>query len=200
MSTPFPLIFGLCLSHLAGVPAAAQSEPGQPASDNSAATPNSGPTLPEIHINQRCRALSANGLSVAGTPAMLSAKAFCRLESVKTTQHRETANTNGQPHLVLATVQEQDYLLQNITGEPVVFVVEHRVPHGWQVDSEPQPASMSNSTAIFNAIAQPGQTVRLHVGLKTTLLGPLAPREPIIPGAPDIIPPDVIPGTPWSGY
>jgi hypothetical protein len=142
--------------------------------------------LPEIHIDQRCKALSADGLAVAGTPAMLSAKSFCRLESVKTTQHRETEIANNKPHHVLATVQEQDYMLQNVTGEPVAFVVEHHVPHGWQVDSEPQPASVSNSTAIFRAIAQPGQTVRLHVGMKTTLLGPIAPREPIIPGAPDI--------------
>jgi hypothetical protein len=171
------LVFALCLSPVATAPATAQAQEA-----------NSGPTLPEIHINQRCKPLSADGLAVGGTPAMLSAKAFCRLESVKTTQHRETEVVNGNPHRVLATVQEQDYLLHNVTDEPVVFVIEHRVPHGWQVDSEPAPTSVSNSTAIFQAIAQPGQTVRLHVGLKTTLLGPFPPREPIIPGAPDIIP------------
>ena len=176
-SPALTLVFALCLSPVATAPATARAQ-----------EPNSGPVLPEIHINQRCKALSADGLSVGGTPAMLSAKAFCRLESVKTTQHSETEVVNGNPHRVLATVQEQDYLLNNVTGEPVVFVIEHRVPHGWQVDSEPAPASVSNSTAIFHAIAQPGQTVRLHVGLKTTLLGPFAPREPLIPGAPDIYP------------
>jgi hypothetical protein len=168
------LVFVLCLLHLAAAPAVAQADA------------NSAPTLPEIHIDQRCKALSADGLAVAGTPAMLSAKSFCRLESVKTTQHSETEIANNKPHRVLATVKEQEYMLQNVTGEPVVFVVEQKVPHGWHVDSEPQPLSVSNSTAIFHAIAQPGETVRLHVGMKTTLLGPLAPREPICPGAPDI--------------
>lgn len=120
---------------------------------------------------------------------MTAAKAFCRLESVKTTQHPETEIIDNNPHRVLATVQEQEYLLNNLTGEPVAFVIQHRVPNGWHIDSDPQPASAANSTAIFRAIAQPGQTVRLHVGIKTTLLGPLAPRERIIPGAPDIQPP-----------
>lgn len=142
--------------------------------------------LPEIHMDQRCHALSANGLAVTGTPAMLSAKSFCRLESVKTTQHPETEIIDSSPHHVLATVKEQDYLLQNITNETIAFVIEHKVPRGWKVDSEPQPLSVTNSTAMFRAIVQPGQTVRLHVGMKTTLLGPLTPCEPIIPGAPDI--------------
>ena len=120
---------------------------------------------------------------------MTHPKAFCRLESVKTTQHRETEIVDNNPQHVLATVQEQEYLLHNLTGEPVAFIIEHRVPRGWKIDSDPQPNSVANSTAIFRAVAQPGQTVRLHVGMKTTLLGPVPPRERIIAGAPDIQPP-----------
>jgi hypothetical protein len=182
-----PVVLAICVCHFAAAQPATQSHP-DPTTPDETATTIPTPTDPaEIHVNRRCRTLSAIGLAVAGTPAKLSANAFCRLESVKTSQHPEKAIANGKPHRILVTVREQDYLLQNLTGEPVVFVVEHLVPRGWQVDSEPQPTTMSGSTAIFRANAEPGQTVRLHVGLKTTRLGPIAPREPIIPGAPDII-------------
>lgn len=54
------------------------------------------------------------------------------------------------------------YLLQNVTAEPVIFVVEQLVSEGWQVDSDPQPTEMVGATALFRVHAQPGETVRLQ--------------------------------------
>jgi hypothetical protein len=55
--------------------------------------------------------------------------------------------------------------LQNPTDKPVLFTVRHKVPENWTVDSDPPPSSMDGSTAVFRANAEPGQRVRLHVGM-----------------------------------
>lgn len=175
-----------CICPFAGAQSPAQSElvPATPASAPSTAPPAAPP---EIHVNQRCRQLTPATVRVAAKPGHgFPAQMFCRLESVNTTQHPEKTIVNGKPHRILVTVAEQDYLLQNITGAPVVFVVEHYVPKGWQVDSDPQPETLVGSRAIFHVNAQPGQTVRLHVGLRTTNLPPFIPPAPIVLGAPDI--------------
>jgi hypothetical protein len=62
-------------------------------------------------------------------------------------------------------VADQTYLLQNIHSEPVVFVGAQEVPDGWHIDSDPQPKAMKGVFAIFRVNAQPGQIVRLHVGM-----------------------------------
>jgi hypothetical protein len=36
------------------------------------------------------------------------------------------------------------------------------------VDSDPQPAEMEGSTAVFRVYAEPGEIVRLHVGVRRT--------------------------------
>jgi hypothetical protein len=66
------------------------------------------------------------------------------------------------------SITEQEYLLQNVTTAPVAFVVEQFVPQGWRVDSDPQPTQIVGPTALFRVYAQPGEIVRLHVGLRHT--------------------------------
>jgi len=46
------------------------------------------------------------------------------------------------------TDREQEYLLQNVTSEPVTFVVEHVLPEDWQVDSDPQPVKIVDNKAF----------------------------------------------------
>jgi hypothetical protein len=65
-------------------------------------------------------------------------------------------------------VDEQEYVLQNVTMKPVAFVVEQPVAKGWTVDSDPQPTEMQGATAIFRVHAEPGEIVRLHVGVRRT--------------------------------
>jgi hypothetical protein len=119
--------------------------------------------LQEIHVDQQCHVL---GTKVAGVPASgsQSANLICHLESVFTSQRTEETIKDGVPIRNLVSISEQEYLLDNVTSGPVVFVVEQPVPKNWRIDSDPQPTQMVGTTAIFRVNAEPGQIVRLHVG------------------------------------
>jgi hypothetical protein len=91
--------------------------------------------------------------------------AICHLESVLSSQHIEEKIMDGQRSRFTVQVAEQEYVVQNPTDKPAVFIVHHEVPKNWIVDSDPQPSSMDNSTAVFRLNAEPGQRVRLHVGM-----------------------------------
>ena len=93
------------------------------------------------------------------------ADAICHLESVLSSHHIEEKITDGQRSRFSVRVAEQEYVVQNPTDKPAVFVVRHDVPGSWIVDSDPQPTSIDGSTAVFRLIAEPGQRVRLHVGM-----------------------------------
>jgi hypothetical protein len=91
--------------------------------------------------------------------------AICHLESVLSSHHIEEKITDGERSRFFVRVAEQEYVVQNPTDKPTVFIVRHHVPENWTVDSDPQPSSMDGSTALFRVNAEPGQRVRLHVGM-----------------------------------
>jgi|SRR5579863_7985032 len=91
--------------------------------------------------------------------------AICHLESVLSSRHIEEKILDGQRSRFNVRVAEQEYVVQNPTDKPVVFIVRHEVPKDWIVDSDPQPCCMDGSTAVFRLNAEPGQRVRLHVGM-----------------------------------
>lgn len=91
--------------------------------------------------------------------------AICHLESVLSSQHIEEKIIDGQRSRFTVRVAEQEYVVQNPTDKPAVFIVRHKVPKNWIVDSDPQPCCMDGSTAVFRLNAEPGQRVRLHVGM-----------------------------------
>ena len=91
--------------------------------------------------------------------------AICHLESVLSSQHIEERITDSQRSRFSVHVAEQEYVVQNPTDKPTVFIVRHDVPENWVVDSDPQPSSIDGSTAVFRLNAQSGQRVRLHVGM-----------------------------------
>ncbi len=93
------------------------------------------------------------------------ADAICHLESVSSSQHTEEKIRDGQRSHFTVRVAEQEYVIQNPTDKPTVFIVHHTVPKNWIVDSDPEPSSMEGSTAVFLLNAEPGQRVRLHVGM-----------------------------------
>jgi hypothetical protein len=91
--------------------------------------------------------------------------AICHLESVLSSQHIEEKIMHGQRSRFTVRVAEQEYVVQNPTDKPAVFIVRHEVPKNWIVDSDPQPCCFDGSTAVFRLNAEPGQRVRLHVGM-----------------------------------
>jgi hypothetical protein len=122
--------------------------------------------LKEIHVDRKCKILLDESDALAGlTEADLrNDHAICHLESVLTSHHVEEALRDGAMLRNNVTVKEQEYLLQNITSEPVTFVVEHVLPDDWNVDSDPQPVKTVDNKAFFRVNADPGQIVRMHVG------------------------------------
>jgi hypothetical protein len=53
-----------------------------------------------------------------------------------------------------------------VTAGPITFVVEQPLRKDWLVDSDPLPQEVVGSTAMFRVGADPGQIVRLHVGVR----------------------------------
>jgi hypothetical protein len=92
--------------------------------------------------------------------------AVCHLESVLSSHHFEEKIIDGEPSRFLVRVAEQEYVVQNPADQPATFVVRHSVPQNWTVDSDPQPSSLDGATAVFRVNAEPGQRVRLHVGMR----------------------------------
>jgi hypothetical protein len=92
--------------------------------------------------------------------------AICPLESVLSSRHIEAKIGDGERSRFLVLVAEQEYILQNATDKPAVFIVQHNVPENWTVDSYPPPSSIAGSTAVFQVNVDPRQSVRLHVGLR----------------------------------
>ena len=91
--------------------------------------------------------------------------AICHLESVLSSHHIEEKITAGERSRFFVRVAEQEYVVQNPTDQPALFTIRHHVPENWGIDSDPQPTSMEGTTALFRINAEPGQRVRLHVGM-----------------------------------
>jgi len=92
--------------------------------------------------------------------------AICHLESVMSSHHIEEKISDGERLRFLVQVREREYLLLDPTDKSAMFTVRHNVPENWTVDSDPLPSSMDGSTAVFQVYAEPGQRVRLHVGMR----------------------------------
>ena len=150
---------------LAGV-AGAQSPgpekpPARPAYDS-----NLHGIIREIRVDERCRILPDAGDPPNVKPHFRRDSTLCHLESVATSSHVEEQIVGGVELRSDVDIMEQGYVLQNVTEDPAVFVVEEQVPAGWSVDSDPQPKEIDGTTAIFRVNAAPGEIVRLHVGLR----------------------------------
>jgi hypothetical protein len=137
------------------------------------------PILQEILVKQNCAILLAPADAEPGkTRAKFERDStICHLEAVNNSQHTEEAIDGNELRRSRVDVMEQEYVLQNIAGNPVIFVVEQNVPKGWQVDSDPQPGelipaavgdSKQDKVAVFRVHAAPGEIVRLHVGERHT--------------------------------
>jgi len=170
-SLPAFLLLGTVAS--LGVPASLAAGAQQPASQ-----PTSAPVVhriayspfPEIRVDDSCHLLPdpAHPVIAKKKPRLHTDPVICHLESVLSSGHREETIIGNELHRSDVSITEQTYVLQNVTTEPAVFVVQQSVPEGWAVDSDPQPVETVGSTAVFRANAQPGEIVHLHVGLRHT--------------------------------
>ncbi len=125
--------------------------------------------LSEVHIDHDCRVLTQGKSTAANpnpNPHYRYNNVVCHFESKLHSGHTEQIVKNGVPKYVYVSIIEREYLLQNVTGKPVTFVIDQNLPKGWRIDSDPQPTEVTASTATFRVLAQPGQTVRLHVGMR----------------------------------
>ena len=143
----------------------------RPAYDGSAAPD----VARQIHVDGDCRILPDAAHPVPGQKLKpFRDPILCSLETVNNSAQIEEKIQGNQLLRIRVRVSEQTFVLQNITDDHIVFVVERAVPEGWTVDSDPQPNRYSGSTAIFPVHAQRGEIVRLHVGIRQTI--PLKPR------------------------
>lgn len=121
----------------------------------------------QIAVDRSCKILPDSDPSVMGDHYdAFRDDAVCHLESVSSSHHIEEKISEGERSRFFVRVAEQEYLMQNVTDKPAIFVVRHTVPKNWTVDSEPQPVSVEDTTAVFQVNAEPGQRMRLHVGMR----------------------------------
>jgi hypothetical protein len=119
-------------------------------------------------VDQSCRILPDSDPAVLGDHNdPFRDPVVCHLESVLASRHIEERISSGDRSLV--RIREHEFILQNVTDSPAVFVVRQAVPEGWSVDSDPQPTTVDGGTAVFRVDAEPGQIVRLHVGLRNAI-------------------------------
>lgn len=122
-----------------------------------------------IHIDEKCRIVPNEGDFVARKAAHpYHDSAICHLESVADSTHWEERIAGNELLRSLVRVKEHEFVLRDISDEPVMFVVSQTVPENWAIDSDPQPVDIEGRTAYFHVYVKPGQTVRLHVGMRRT--------------------------------
>ena len=127
-----------------------------------------------IVVDQNCSIQPDSAPAVLGdhTEAFRDS-VVCHLESVLVSHHVEERIISGDDRdRSMVQIRQREFILENVTGDAAVFIVRQDVPPSWAVDSDPQPTAMDGSTAIFRVHADPGQIVRLHVGLRNAV--PLA--------------------------
>jgi hypothetical protein len=156
---------------LLSVSALAQQPSPRPAYDGSGAPD----VARQIHVDGNCRILPDVAHPLPHQkPRPFRDSNICHLESTNNSEHMEERISGSQLMRTSVRISEQTFVLQNITNDHIVFVVEFTLPNGWTVDSDPQPNRYDGQVAVFPVHAQPGEIVQLHVGIRHT--SPLKPR------------------------
>jgi hypothetical protein len=172
-------------------PPAPQPNPAAGASQ----TTKAAPPVPamRIFVDQKCRLLPDPATVTPGKKPRLQRDAtICHLENILDSEHGQEKVVGNELHREDIEVYEQEYVLQDVYPTQVLFVVEQAVAKGWTLDSDPPPVKVVGTTAFFEAWAQPGEVVHLHVGmrlgtpLKTVKLRPLT-RAASTPNAPPAV-------------
>jgi hypothetical protein len=129
----------------------------------------------EIHVDQRCRILPKSATLPSGKKAKLwSDWNTCHLENVFDTGHRVQTVVGTEVQRSDVEIWEQQYVLGNQSQQAEVFIVEQPAARGWTIEGDPPPFRVADGTVYYRAWVQPGETVRLHVGMRK--MTPLKPK------------------------
>ena len=115
--------------------------------------------LDPIHPNER-RLLSyaADDAVRVSTESALDSR---HLQQV--TVHQGVMKTSNRE------IAEITYVVHNSGISPRMVIVEHVRRHGWELDSDTQPAETTPNAYRYRVAAAPGETIRLHVGERHTI-------------------------------
>ena len=120
-----------------------------------------------IHVDETCRILPVSGdVQVRKKPHPYRDSAICDLEGPHDSTHWEEKIEGNLLERTLVEVKERTLIFQDIADGPVMYIVQYDVPKGWFVDSDPQPWQVVGQTAYFHTYVKPGETIRLHVGVR----------------------------------
>jgi hypothetical protein len=120
-----------------------------------------------IHVDETCRILpTTDDPLTRKKPHPYRDAAVCALEGPKESTHWEEKIAGNELDRSFVEVKERTFIFQGIADGPVMFIVQYDVPKGWFVDSDPQPWQMVGQTAYFHTYVNPGETIRLHVGVR----------------------------------
>lgn len=120
-----------------------------------------------IHVDQSCRILPGPPeLPARKRPHPYRDSAVCDLESPAESNHWEEKIVGNELQRAFVRVKEQTFVLQDIADQPAMFYVQYVVPKDWFVDSDPLPWQVDGQTAYFRVYVKPGETIRLHVGVR----------------------------------
>ena len=120
-----------------------------------------------FHVNRDCALLpDISSIPQGAEVKLVVYPDLCHLEKVLHSQHQQESVFGKELHTSQVEIREQEYVLQNPSETPAIFVVEHLVPKKWEIDSDPKPAVVDQNYAIFRVHAAAGEVVRLHVGMR----------------------------------
>jgi len=132
-----------------------------------AQVPNPAPSDPsEIEVDRTCR-IASTDLSDPAQPRIRHHydSGICRLDGgVSRSIQWEKTIRNGASKEVSFEVVEREFLLHNPYPAPVTFIVKEQLGKHYRINSDPPPTEVTGSIATFRVVAQPNQTIRLHVG------------------------------------
>ena len=155
----------LLLATVSFAAAVAQSTPGANRPPYDGSDSQDGPR--PIHVDQSCRILPNSApILPKQKPHPYRDDTVCYQESERDSTHWEEQASGHELRRTFVYVREHEFVLQDVTDQPVMFFVEQTVPRGYFVDSDPQPWKVAGITAYFHVYVKPGETVRLHVGMR----------------------------------
>lgn len=137
--------------------------------------PTAGSAIPEVHVDRRCRILPDRASLAPGKRARPRwDPRVCHLEAVFHTHHLEQKTVGMELLRADVEIYEQQYVLGNLTDQAELFVIEQPATKGWTFESDPPPFKVAGKMVYFDAYVQPGEEVRLHVGMRHET--PLKPK------------------------
>jgi hypothetical protein len=141
----------------------------------------------QINVDENCRISEVAPHSDGQKEHIYKDNGICQVSGERVSTREETTLDDDRRKHINVTIREHTFALHNPTANAVTFVVQQKVPEGWQIDSDPQPNSVTGTIAAFLVDTDPGQTVNLHVGER---------KPPAVAGELAVATAEVIPFTP----